>query len=60
MEYINLKDKLPEDEGKYLVNIKTTHGHRESNAIWTPHVGFVLIDDSLINDEFIEGWLSSN
>ncbi|MCH4553492.1 MULTISPECIES: hypothetical protein [Aestuariibaculum] len=56
MEYTKLKDQLPEDEGKYNVNIKSGKGFRESIAIWTPHVGFVLIDDSLVNDEYIEGW----
>lgn len=58
MEYTNLTNKLPADEGKYKVNIKSGKGYRESTAIWTPHVGFVLIDDSLENDEFIEGWLT--
>ncbi|GAA4300797.1 hypothetical protein [Aestuariibaculum suncheonense] len=56
MEYTDLKDQLPNDEGQYLVKIKTNQGYRESKALWTPHVGFVLIDDSLVNEEHIIAW----
>ncbi|MBD0831705.1 hypothetical protein [Aestuariibaculum sediminum] len=60
MEYISLTDKLPDEEGTYKVNIKSANKYRESKAIWTPHVGFVLVDDSLEDGEFIDGWHSKS
>ncbi|MBD0822668.1 tyrosine-type recombinase/integrase [Aestuariibaculum marinum] len=53
--FIDIEDDYPKKQGEYQVKVHTESGYRESIAKWTPE-GFILIDDTLQQSEYIKSW----
>ena len=59
MAYIDLIDDFPEHTGVYKVKIKSFKKEdRFCEATWLNN-GFTPVNDSLKDDEYIEGWYNN-